>query len=64
MADLLTGHEPPVTVAEMVACVEREITMRRRVYPRWVADGRLTQVKADHEVRAMRAVLAKLREGA
>lgn len=61
MADLLTGHEPPVTVAEMVACVEREIAMRGRVYPRRVADGKMTQAKADAEVRAMRAVLATLK---
>lgn len=61
MADLLTGNEPPVTVAEMIAAVEREIAMRGRVYPRRVADGKMTQAKADAEVRAMRAVLATLK---
>lgn len=60
MPDLLTGNEPPVTVAEQIAAVEREIAMRGRVYPRWVAAGKMTQAKADAEIRAMRAVLATL----
>lgn len=40
------------------ACIERELKMRRRVYPRWVQDGRMTQAKADEEIAAMEAVLA------
>ncbi len=50
-----------VTIDEQVACVEREIKMRRRVYPRWTADQRMTQAKADAEIRAMEAVLETLR---
>lgn len=49
------------TIDEQMACVEREIKMRRRVYPRWVQDGRMTQAKADSEVRAMEAVAETLR---
>lgn len=40
------------------SCLEREIKMRRRVYPRWVADGRMTQAKADEEIAVMEAILA------
>lgn len=61
MADLLAGQEPPVTVPEQIAAIEREIAMRGRVYPRWVAAGKMTQAKADHELRAMRAALDTLR---
>ena len=50
----------PVTPAEKVACIEREIAMRERVYPRWVEQGRMTQSKADSELRIMRAVLEGL----
>lgn len=36
--------------------IEREISLRRRVYPRWVAAGRLKQAEADHEIRVMEAI--------
>lgn len=47
---------------EQVACIEREIAMRKRVYPRWVESGKMTQAKATAEMRAMLAVLDTLRE--
>jgi hypothetical protein len=59
--DLLTGALPPVTLADQVACVEREIAMRKRVYPRWVGDGMMKQGAADEEIRRMEAVLETLR---
>lgn len=49
-----------MTLADQIAAVKREIAMRRNVYPRRVAEGRMTQAKADHEVAAMLAVLATL----
>lgn len=49
-----------VPIEHQVACVQREISMRERVYPRWVADHRMTQKKADEELAAMRAVLLTL----
>ena len=48
-------------LAEQIKCVEREIAMRRRVYPNWVASGKMKQEKADHEISAMEAVLYTLR---
>lgn len=48
------------TLQEQIACVEREIAMRVRVYPHWVRGGRLKQDKADREIETMRAVLATL----
>lgn len=53
-------QQPSVPLAEQIACVEREIRMRSRVYPRFVAGGRMTQHKADAELAAMRAVLVTL----
>lgn len=50
----------PITLDDEVACVRREIAMRERAYPRWVAQGRMTQEKANDELRAMRAVLSRL----
>lgn len=52
----------PVTLAEQVAAVIREIGMRRAVYPGRVAIGKMKQEKADHEVRAMETVLATVRD--
>lgn len=53
-----------VALADQIACVKREIAMRRHVYPRWVEQQRMTQAKADAEIAAMEAVLDTLkREG-
>lgn len=59
MSDSLFGALS-IPLASQIACVEREIGMRARVYPRWVADHKLTQAKADHEIAAMQAVLRTL----
>jgi hypothetical protein len=54
--DMLFGP----SIDDQIACVEREIAMRRRAYPRWIADRRMSQAKAQHELDAMCAVLATL----
>jgi hypothetical protein len=56
MADLF-----PKSIDEQIASVEREIKMREQVYPRRVADRRMTAEKAEHELAAMQAVLETLR---
>jgi hypothetical protein len=53
-----------ITIDDEIACVRREIAMRQRVYPAWVAKGKMKQEKADHEIAAMRAVLIRLEEAA
>lgn len=40
-----------------IACVQREIAMRVRVYASRVRDGKMKQSQADAELEAMRAVL-------
>ena len=48
------------TLADEIACVEREIALRRHVYPRWVAAKRMTREKADREIALMEAVARRL----
>lgn len=51
-----------ITIEDQIKAVEREIGMRRRVYPNWVASKRMSQEKADKEIAAMEAVLETLKE--
>lgn len=44
------------TDAQKRACVDREVKMRRRVYPRWVESGRMAQADADREIAVMEAI--------
>jgi hypothetical protein len=48
--------------ADLLACAEREVRMRDRVYPRWVQIGRMTQAKADHEIACMKEIADLLRQ--
>jgi hypothetical protein len=51
----------PIPIEAQIACVERELGFRHRVYERRVKDGKMTQAKADSEIEAMTAVLETLR---
>lgn len=42
--------------------VEREINMRRQVYPRQVADRKMSQKNADQRISLMEAVLKTLKQ--
>ena len=50
----------PITIDDEIAEVRREIQLRERVYPNWVHTGRLKQERADRQLEAMRAVMARL----
>jgi hypothetical protein len=50
-----------ISLADQIKSVEREIAMRKGVYPRRIADKKMSQTKADHEIAAMEAVLGTLR---
>ena len=58
MADLFGDAIP---ISDQVAEVEREIALRRRVYPRWVSNGQLKQDRADRQIAVMEAVLKTLK---
>lgn len=49
-----------ITIERQIECVRREVNMRRRVYPRWVAAGKMSQAKAAEEIEVMEAVHAHL----
>lgn len=50
-----------IDLQAQIACVEREIRLRQKVYPRWVGNRRMSQEKADLEIATMKAVLDTLR---
>jgi len=43
-------------VSELLRAAERELAMRERVYPKWIAAGKMKQADADRELRAMRQI--------
>jgi hypothetical protein len=49
------------TITEQITEVEREIETRKRVYPKWVSEKRITQQIADQRVACMQSVLETLR---
>lgn len=49
-----------IPIADQIVCVQREIGMREKLYPRWVKDRKLTFESADLELARMRAVLLSL----
>ena len=44
------------TAEQKRKAVERELTYRRRVYPRWVSDGKMTQQLADQQIAIFEAI--------
>jgi hypothetical protein len=50
-----------ITNADKLACAERELKMRQRVYPRWQEDGRMSAGKAAYELACMEAIIADYR---
>lgn len=50
------AEAPIVTIEQQIASVRRELALRQRVYPKWVAAGRMKQGAADQEIAAMQAV--------
>lgn len=61
MADLLGERRTQVTIDTQIAAADRELGMRRAVYPRRVAAKQMTQAKATAETEAMEAIVATLR---
>lgn len=59
----MTLFETPVTVRprELLACCQRELAYRRRVYPRLIAKGSMTERKAVLELELMQACVDHFR---
>lgn len=51
----------PFQDSEKLQAVERELGYRRRVYPRRVADGKMTQALADRQIAVFEDIAADYR---
>jgi len=51
----------PVSLEEEIAAVEREISLRKRVYPGRVLSNRMKADRAEREIQCMEAVLERLK---
>ena len=49
-----------MTLTEQKQIVLREIAFRKKVYPKLVADGKMTQRDADYQIEGMEYVLTSL----
>lgn len=49
------------TNEQLAACAEREVKQRRRVYPRWVDDRRMTQAFANEQIGMMEQIASDYR---
>jgi len=47
---------------DKLKCVEREVQMRKRAYPKWVKSRAMTQERADREIAIMEAIAADYRK--
>jgi hypothetical protein len=58
---------PDISLAEQLRCARRELDLRIRCYPKWVAHEQMTERAAKREILAMTAIvrtLEKLAEAA
>lgn len=51
-----------ISISEQIACIKREIAMRERNYPKWVAAGRMKETDSARELERIRAVLDTLEQ--
>jgi len=49
------------TAEQLAACAEREVKQRRRVYARWVADGRMSEDFANEQIGMMEQIAREYR---
>jgi len=58
--DLTKHFAQQITVEEMSKEISRELVTRKRVYPRWIEDGKIKQELADYRCIVLEALLRKL----
>jgi hypothetical protein len=46
-----------ITIADKLACAERELALRQNVYPRWVEQNRMSAGRAAREIAVMQAIV-------
>jgi len=47
-----------ITTERKIQCLERELTLRYRVYPRLVGKGNMTQAAAQEELEVLETILS------
>lgn len=56
--DLFPAATPDdVRIEDKIAEIERELGMRRTLYPKWVAEGKLQQADAHRRIITLEAIL-------
>lgn len=55
---------PEFSFDDLQQCAERELRMRKRVYGRWVSEGRIKQAWADREIAMMEEIANHLKRQA
>lgn len=51
-----------IILDDQIRCIEREIAMRKRCYPKWVERNSMSASQAAHEMNAMTEVLHTLNQ--
>ena len=51
-----------ITTADMLDELRRELALRQRVYPAWIAKGTLAKPKAERQLAVLKAAIARLDE--
>lgn len=46
-----------VDLSPLLACARRELELRQRVYPKWVAKGSMSEAKAAKELELQREIV-------
>ena len=46
-----------IDLNDLLGCCRRELALRQRVYPKWVAKGSMSENKAEKEIEQMRSVV-------
>ena len=55
------ARRPGFALNELVECAERELRMRKRVYPKWVSQARMSAAEANREIDLMAEIVRRLR---
>ena len=50
------------TLLQQLRCAERELRMRKRVFPKLVREDTMTQARAEHELACMSAIVETLKK--
>ena len=51
-----------ISNADKLTCAERELKLRRRVYPNFILTHRIPPAKAEREIAVMEAIVADYQE--